>query len=193
MIKPKIYYLLRVLLVTAAGVGAGLFVLLWASAYAVEIFDILLIAIGVLGVVSNLPNFVLSLRGLKKKWEWINLIVSLAGIGLGVSFLFIRRNSAALPVLLVLYVVVLPIVRILLVEERKKQFRRELPKIFFGVFLLIVSLCKAEDTVFFAFGITLIAVSGLYLLLKLLTMRAYFKLYDEVTGESRENLPEQKP
>ena len=192
MIKPKIYYLLRVLLVTAAGVGAGLFVLFWASAYAVEIFDILLIAIGVLGVVSNLPNFVLSLKGLKKKWEWINLLVSLAGIGLGVSFLFIRRNTAALPILLALYVVVLPVVRILLVEERKKQFLRELPKIFFGVFLLIVSLCKAENAAFFAFGIALIAVSGLYLLFKLLTMRAYFKLYDEAVKERGETLPEQK-
>ena len=192
MIKPKIYYLLRVLLVTAAGVGAGLFVLFWASAYATEIFDVLLIAIGVLGLVGNLPNLVLSVKGLKKKWEWINLLVSLAGACLGVSFLFIRRNTAALPVLLALYVVILPIVRILLVEERKKQLRRELPKIFFGTFLLIVSLCKAEDTAFFAFGIALIAVSGLYLLLKLLTMRAYFKLYDEVTKENGETLPEQK-
>ena len=94
--------------------------------------------------------------------------------------------------MLALYVVVLPVVRILLVEERKKQFLRELPKIFFGAFLLIVSLCKAENAAFFAFGIALIAVSGLYLLFKLLTMRAYFKLYDEAVKERGETLPEQK-
>ena len=56
----KKYYLMRVIITTLFGaVVGGLFLL--AEPYAVEIFDVLLIAIGLITAVMNLPAFFFSL------------------------------------------------------------------------------------------------------------------------------------
>ena len=180
MNRPRVYYIVRVALTTLLGVllGGGI---LWASAYAVEAFDVLLIAMGMIGIISNLPTFALSLRAVigKVRWEWINLSVSLLGMGLGLCFVLLQRGSAALPFLLVLYAVMLPLVRVLLVEKRGRQLLRELPKIFFGGFMLAVSLCEAESTMFVVLGFVFIGISALYLLFRLVTMQTYFEMYEE--------------
>ena len=51
----KAYYLLRVLLSALLCAALGVFIL-WSGAYAVEVFDVLLIAMGVFGIVGNLPR-----------------------------------------------------------------------------------------------------------------------------------------
>ena len=87
MKRVKIYYVLRLLLSALFGVVLGM-AILWADSYAVEVFDILFIALGVIAVLFNLPSFVLSVRAItkKKKWEWINLVIALVCMGFGVSF-----------------------------------------------------------------------------------------------------------
>lgn len=171
MKRIKIYYVLRLVLSAAFGIAVGLGVL-WADAYSVEIFDILLIALGVITVGFNLPALVLSVIALlkKKKWEWINVALALVSIAFGVSFMLISRNSPAFMYLLLGYIAVVPFVRILLVDERAKQFRLEIPKILFGVFMIVVTLTKSEDTMFFVLAICVIAISVIYLIKGLLQM-----------------------
>ncbi len=176
MRKLKVYYVLKVALSALMMAALGAFAL-FAGSYAVDAFDILLIAMGLLSMLSNIPPFVLSLGAMRKKakWEWINLILSLLGILLGVALILVPRSAAVLPVLLILYAVVLPAVRIFLVAERRAQLVRELPKSVLGIFVLAVSLLEAESAMFFVFGIAMIAIAALYLAIKLLTMRAYFR------------------
>lgn len=181
MRRIKIYFVLRVLLSAAILATLGAFIL-WSGAYAKEVFDVLLIAMGLFGIVGNLPYFLLSLRAVVShtRWEWINLIVSLVGMLLGVSLMLLQRSSAVMPVLLVIYGAVLPVCRMLLVSERAKQLRLELPKIFFGVFVFAVTLTESEDMMFLVLGIICITFAVLYLLGQLLTMRARFSPYEEL-------------
>ena len=178
--RIKFYYLLRVLFSAMAGVALGLFVL-WADAYAVEVFDVLMIATGVLAVIFNLPVLVISLRAVagKARWEWINLVVSAISIGFGVCFMLISRTSPILPVLLLLYIVVIPLAHVALVAERAKQFRLELPKIVFGTLLLLATVNKSEDVMFLVLGGGLVVVSVLYLFFKLWRMPRACRPYTE--------------
>ncbi len=176
MTKFKVYYVMRVVLSTLALVAFGGLVL-WADAYAAEVFDVLLIAMGLLSVLTNLPPFILSLRAVAKKarWEWINMVVSVMGIALGVCLALLRRGSLLLTVLLVIYALVLPVIRMLLVEKRKQQLIREFPKSCMGLFLLIITVLEAESEIFHAFGFAILVIAALYLLIKLLTMRCLFR------------------
>ena len=184
MMSPKTYYILRVALTTLVGVliGGGV---LFLSAYAVEAFDIFLIAMGVISLVSNFPTFVLSLHAIigKTKWEWINLVISVVGMGLGVLFIALQREAKILPFLLGVYAAVLPFVRTVLVEEQGAQLRRELPKILIGGFMLVACLFEAEGAIFRVLGFAFLGISALYLLLRLLTAKAYFRAYAELEAE----------
>ena len=180
MKRIKIYYVLRLLISALFGVAFGLGVL-WADAYAVEVFDVLLIALGVISVLFNLPSLALSLRAVvsKKKWEWINLGMALISVAFGTTFLLITRNSPVLPYVMLAYVIVVPLARIALISERAKQFRLELPKILFGLFLLAVTATKTEDTMFGVLGIASIAISALYLIKGFWEMPEKCRPYEE--------------
>lgn len=180
MKRVKVYYVLRALLSALAGATLGGFVL-WADAYSVEVFDVLLIAVGVLAVAFNLPVLALSLPAIlkKKKWEWLNLAVSVVSIGFGVCFALVSRTQPVLPVLLLIYILLLPLLRIFLVSQRRKQLHLELPKIVFGSLLLVVTLTKSEDTMFFLLGGGLIAASAVYLIFKLWQMPKACRSYVE--------------
>ena len=180
MKRVKIYYVLRLLISALFGIAVGVGIL-WADAYAIEVFDVLLIAYGLIAVLFNLPSFLISLRAVagKEKWEWINLASAFVSICFGFSFMLVPRAAAALPFVLGAYVIVVPLVRIVLVAEHAKQFRLELPKVLFGLFLLIVTVTESEDTLFFALGITSIVISVLYLLKRFLDYPKKFRSYEE--------------
>ena len=180
MKRIRIYYVLRALFSALASAGLGIFVL-WADAYSVEVFDVLLVAMGVLAVAFNLPAVAFSLRAVlkKKKWEWLNLGVSAVSVGFGVCFALIPRTAPVLPALVLCYIVLVPLFRIFLVPDRLKQLRLELPKIAFGGLLLAVTVTKSEDTMFWLLGGGLIAVGALYLLFKLWRMPKVCRPYTE--------------
>ena len=180
MKRIKIYYVLRLLLSGLFGVAVGIGIL-WADAYAVEVFDVLLIAYGVMAVLFNLPTLVLSLRAIagKAKWEWINLTLALVSIGFGACFALISRSSPTLPFVLLAYIVIVPIARTVLVSERAKQIKLELPKVLFGLFLLAVSATKTEDAMFLVLGIAVIVISALYLAKGFLEMPVKCRPYEE--------------
>ena len=180
MKRVKIYYVLRLLLSALFGVVLGM-AILWADSYAVEVFDILFIALGVIAVLFNLPSFVLSVRAIakKKKWEWINLVIALVCMGFGVSFLLVLRTAPAFPFVLLSYIVIVPVARIILVSERVKQLFLELPKVMFGCFLLVVTATKSEDRMFLVLGISIMVLSALYLAKGFLEMPKKCMPYEE--------------
>ena len=176
----KKYYLTRVIVTTLFCAAFGILFFL-AKPYAEEIFDILLIAMGLMTVVMNLPTFVSSLFHVKRRGEWISLLISGVAIVFGVLLVLLRRDVLILMV--GIYSVIFPVVRICLVAERKKQLKRELPKILFGLFMVLVSFAEIEEMVFTVCGIAMLAIAALYLLWGLLTMKARFAAYDEYLEE----------
>ena len=181
----KTYYLIRILLTALFGAALGGLLLL-LEPYAAEIFDLLLIAVGLMTAVMNLPACLFSLFHIKCKGEWINFAVSLVAIGFGVLLMLVRRDSVLL--VLGVFSVILPVVRVALVQERGKRFKRELPMILFGVLVVVISLLQVEETVFFVGGLVLLALSVLYLLWSLLVLRFRLAALSELLKE-QENGP----
>ena len=172
----KKYYLLRIGMTALFGAFLGGMLLL-ARSYAVEIFDILLIAVGLMTAVMNLPSCLYSLFHIKHRGEWINFLVSLAAVVFGVLLMLIHRDTILL--LLGIFSVVFPIIRVILVEEHKKRFKRELPMIFFGIFMVFVSLTDVEELVFLIGGIVSLAMTALYLIVSLITLRIRLSILAE--------------
>ncbi len=180
MVSFKKYYLIRILL-TALVTGAIGAAFLIAEPYADEIFDILLIAMGLLTVVMNLPAFVFSLFHVKRRGEWISLLISAVAIIFGVTVTLVQRDVLLL--VLGIYCIVFPAVRMFLVAERLKQLKRELPNILFGLFMVFVSLAEIESLIFTVCGFAVIGMAVLYLLWGLITMKFRFAVYDAYVRE----------
>ena len=170
----KKYYLMRVAVTTLFGaLVGGLFLL--AEPYAVEIFDILLIAMGLMTAVMNLPSFLFSLFHVRRRGEWISLAVSLLAIVFGVLLTLVRRDVILL--LLGVFSVVFPILRICLVAERKKRLVREIPLIAFGLLMVLISVLQVEELVFFVCAMIAFGITALYLLWSLLTLKPRLAAY----------------
>jgi hypothetical protein len=170
----KKYYLMRVAVTTLFGaLVGGLFLL--AEPYAVEIFDILLIAMGLMTAIMNLPAFLFSLFHVKRRGAWISLVVSLVAIVFGVLLTLVRRDVILL--LLGVFSVVFPILRICLVAERKKRLVREIPLIAFGLLMVLISVLQVEELVFFVCAMIAFGITALYLLWSLLTLKPRLAAY----------------
>ncbi|MBQ3483608.1 MAG: hypothetical protein IJA78_05470 [Clostridia bacterium] len=163
----KRYFLMRVVVSALFGVACGVLLLLMRP-YAEEIFDVLLIAMGLLTAVINLPAFFLALRSIHRRGEWINLTVAILSILLGVALTLLKGD--ALIILLVLFAAVLPLARIVLVTAHARQLRRELPRIALGGAMLFFLLAELEEWVFLVGAIALFALSALYLVHGILTL-----------------------
>ena len=180
MTSFKKYYLIRIIVTTIFGLALGALFFL-AEPYADEIFDILLIAMGLMTVVMNLPPFLFSLFHVKRRGEWISLLISAVAIAFGVVITLVQRDVLLL--ILGIYSVVMPAVRVFLVAERKKQLKRELPNIIFGLFMVFVSVAELEELIFMVCGIGVAAITVLYLLWGLVTMKLRFSAYDRYVQE----------
>lgn len=167
----KRYYLIRLIVTTLFGAAFGLFFFLMAP-YASELFDVLVIAMGLLTAVLNLPGVYLALRHIRTRGEWINLVLSLGAVALGVALMLLQRSL--LMVLLGIYSVVLPGVRILLVSDRKQQLRRELPTIIAGITMIVIFLTESERLAVRVVAFACFALTASYLISGLLVMHYRF-------------------
>ena len=167
----KKYYLLRIIFSVLFGGMVGVAFLLLAP-YASEAFEILIIALGLLTAVMNLPALFLALMHIRERGEWLNLVMALFAILLGVALMLLQADFLLL--LLSVYSIVLPFVRVLLVKDHKGQMKREVPKIFTGLLMLVVFLSGAEELLFIGAAIFSFVLSAIYLAYGLIVLHIRF-------------------
>ena len=172
----KRFYITRMVLSLFTGVLIGVLFLI-AKEYAGEVFDVLLIAVGLTTFALNFFLFFCSLLRIKQKGEWISLALSLAAMVLGVLLMLLRGDGILLA--LGAFTILLPLVRVLLVEDHKQCLKRETPKIVFGVLIIVISLIRAEELVFLIGAIAVFAASVLYFLWGMLSMRLRLAAVEE--------------
>ncbi|MBQ3064093.1 MAG: hypothetical protein IJC99_04755 [Clostridia bacterium] len=177
----KVYYFLKVLISTLFGVGVGLLLLALAP-YATELFDIMIIAIGLLTLVMNIPALFLALKNLKARGEWLNLLMALLSIALGVALMLLRSNF--LIVLVVLYAIVLPLVRVILVEQHLRQLRHEMLPFLTGATVIFIYLAEAESLILRYGALVVFLITALYFVHGLLVLRFRFVPADEAETET---------
>ncbi len=168
MSTAKKYFFMRVMISTLFGIGVGVLLLLLAP-FGRELFDILVIAIGIFTLFINLPPLVVACRHIKRHAEWISLTVSLISCLLGIGFIFL--TDGFLPWLFLLYSLILPIVRIVLVGQRKRQIKHELVHFVVGGFMLLVFYSRSESYILRYGGIAAFVIAGIYLVVGILSLR----------------------
>lgn len=170
----KKYYLIRISITVAFWLAIGAALLL-VRPYAVEIFDVLLIAMGLLMLVMNLPLFFYSLLHLKMKGEWINALISAVAAAFGVVLMLARRDDVLF--YLGLFSILFPLIRVVLVSDRKNRVKKELPTVVLGAFTVLISVLQVEEKVFFVCGIAIMALSLLYFLFSLIRLKVMLTLF----------------
>ena len=164
----KKYYLMRVIVSVLFGVALGVFFLLLAP-FGRELFDILVIAIGMFTVLINLPPLFMTLRYIKRHGEWIGFVLSLISCLLGVLLMLLTGDF--LPWLFLFYSLVLPIVRVVLVQNKGRQIKHELVHLVIGVFMMLVFYSDSEIYILRYGGIVAFVIAGVYLIVGILSLR----------------------
>ena len=183
MSEFKKYYLLRVVVSALFGVLLGVAFLLLRP-YAGDIVDVLIIALGLLTVLLNLLPLFFSLYHIREKGEWLYLLFAVIGILLGVALMLLREKVLLL--IVGVFSVLLPIVRVLTAHMHKEQFRRELPRVLAGLVMIVIVAARAEELAFFITAIACFALSAIYLLVRLLWLKFAF------TQQEQPHEPEEK-
>ncbi len=175
-------------------IGAGALVLAFPQIFG-TVLSAAFALIGISLVLTTIPNLVGGIASIKQKKGKFDLIFSIVTMIIGVvlaiygiitALIAIGIDGVALPGfvglimlilrwvicgLIALYLIVLPIIRIVKAEKKFMQFKAELVKMIFGVLILVLLICgMLESTLNTLIGISLIIVGALTVLLAILNL-----------------------
>ena len=94
-----------------------------------------LIIYGILIVIGNIPGLISGIANVNRAAGVFDLICSLLGIGLGVAM--ICYQGSVLVGLVAIYLIVFPLIRVLLADQKVEQLKREVLRMVLGVVLLV--------------------------------------------------------
>ena len=94
-----------------------------------------LIIYGVIIVIGNIPGLISGIANVNKAAGVFDLVCSILGIGLGAAMIFYQ--GSILVALVAIYLIVFPVIRVLLAEQKVEQLKREALRIALGVVLLV--------------------------------------------------------
>ena len=175
-------------------IGAGALVLKFP-----QIFGVVLSAafalIGISLVLTTIPNLIGGIVNIKQKKGVFDLIFSIVTMVIGVvlaiygiitALIAIGINGVAVPGvvglimgiirwvvcgLIALYLIILPIIRIVKAEKKFMQFKAELVKMIFGVLIVVLLICGLLAAALNTFvGVALIVVGALTALLAIVLL-----------------------
>ena len=160
-------YAISTLSVTAAlGIALGLFLILVDVGF---LLNLVFVVLGILTVVNNLPSLVLSAFEWNQREGRVLFLLSLIATVLGVVMIFYHHTI--LMILLGVYFVLIPLLRLAVVPNRKKLFREELPKLALGVVMILMGPAKLVSVLFRVAGIVVIALTVVYTVSSVITLR----------------------
>lgn len=94
-----------------------------------------IIIYGILIIIGNVPGLVSGIANLNRAAGVFDLVSALLGIALGVAM--ICYQGTILVAIVALYLIILPLVRVLVAQRKVEQLKRELVRIIMGVVLLV--------------------------------------------------------
>lgn len=122
------------------------------------------IAIGIVIILMNIYPLLFSFKEMKYNKRFVYMFVtSLIFILLGIAFII--NHEIYISIVFGVFLIILPIIRILLAKNHKMQFLHEVPYILLGLALALNISHLIFQIAIVAFGILLAMYSGLYLLL----------------------------
>ena len=106
-----------------------------------------LIITGIIVIVSDIPSLIYGIMNIKSSRGIFDIISALLGIGLGCMMIFMQ--GMVITIIVSVYLVALPIVRVLFAEDKMDCLKGEWVRILIGILLLVFlpALLNAADTI----------------------------------------------
>ena len=133
-----------------------------------------LIITGIIVIVSDIPSLIYGIMNIKSSRGIFDVISALLGIGLGCMMIFMQ--GMVITIIVSVYLVALPIVRVLFAEDKMDCLKGEWVRILIGILLLVFlpALLNAADTIVYYLlriaGWAAIAVSVLSFIVALISL-----------------------
>lgn len=157
-----------ILIAAAFGILLGLFLLLVDVAV---LLKIVFVVIGIITLLTNLPGVFIGLATLQTREGKLLLLISLVASVLGGVMIFL--HNGILMMVLGIYFLVSPLIRIFTSRERVVALRRELPKMILGVVMVLLGPAETVSFLFDIAGWVVIALTVFYALGALLSLRKH--------------------
>lgn len=141
-----------------AGIIVGFLITLLGLFYYDAFMNFIFICIGVIMVLVNIFPLLLSAREMKynKRFAY-NFFVTLSFVILGIIFIF--DHDIILSIVFGSFLIVLPLIRVILARNHKKQFLNELPLLLLGTVLFFNFRDSLFHVAIVSFGIVLALIS----------------------------------
>lgn len=155
-------------IVFAAMIGVLLGLLLLFAPVAL-LLNIMFVLLGILTVFNNLPTLIFSLFELKTTAGKVLFLLSLVATFLGVMMIFFH-NSIYM-ILLGVYFVLVPVLRLIFSKERAELVREELPKVILGVVMILLGPAYIVSILFHVAGWVVLIMTAVYVVSALIALR----------------------
>ncbi|MGM9969059.1 MAG: hypothetical protein ACI35S_01540 [Anaeroplasma sp.] len=138
-----------------------------ASIFAFDtLVNIFFTCIGLAIIVMNLLPFVIACYGIAKDKRYLfDLLSSIIAIVFGCLFIF--KHDTAITIISAVYLILLPIVRIIISKNMLEQLKKELPLFLVAVLMIFNVMHAVLRVVLIIVGVLLI-IYGLYMLIRCL-------------------------
>ena len=148
------------------GVALGLLLILTPVSF---LLNVIFVVLGVLTVFNNLPTMIFSLFELKTTSGKVMFVLSLIATALGVMMIFFH-NSIYM-ILLGVYFVLIPFLRLIFSRDRAELVREELPKLILGVVMILLGPAYTVSILFDVAGWVVLGLTVIYVISSLLALR----------------------
>ena len=130
------------------------------------LIDIIFTVLGIIIIGLNLiPCIYYFMMGSKDNRYYPYAVMALVSVIIG--FVFIFEHNAILAIILGVWLVVLPIVRIVLAKDKKQELIKAIPYFIAAVLLFFIPFNAILDIVLKVFGCFLMAIGVLYIVLNI--------------------------
>lgn len=121
-----------------------------------KLLDLAFIILGLFVIIDHLPAFISSLANIKDKQALVVFVLSAISIAAGFVMMF--WHEGIFMILVGIYLLALPIYRIIIAPDKKLQLSADLGSLILGLVLILVG----PGSIIFYAGITLIVLSIVY-------------------------------
>ena len=177
MIKKQL--LAKIIVSTISSILLGLLLILLPILLPVsKLISIVFIVLGVITIINYIPSLISGIRNISTPDGVGEVISALLGIAIGVVMIFYQ--GIMLTVLAAIFLIALPLLRILLAKDRMAALRSEILRIILGIVLIafLPALIGAMDLIV---KIILIAIGSIIILAALINGFNGYRLWKNFT------------
>ena len=127
-----------------------------------EILRFVFVTIGIISIVSGISSILRNKYIMDEKERNTSLVISIITIAIGV--LLIYQYNQIVHLIVGVFLIALPLYKIIVFKEHKEVFKRELSKIIIGVIVLICGFASIMNVILDILGIIVIILALIYMI-----------------------------